>query len=78
MTNDKIDASGTAVPASPFCHLSFSIGHFFPPPLQRLYLPAGEIHIQRDDLLHPIVSGNKWRKMTGWLRRDTSLIGQAN
>ncbi len=23
--------------------------------------------IQRDDLLHPIVSGNKWRKLQGWL-----------
>lgn len=22
--------------------------------------------IQRDDLLHPIVSGNKWRKLEGW------------
>lgn len=23
--------------------------------------------IQRDDLLHPIVSGNKWRKLEGWM-----------
>jgi 1-aminocyclopropane-1-carboxylate deaminase len=23
--------------------------------------------IQRDDLLHPIVSGNKWRKLEGWV-----------
>ncbi len=23
--------------------------------------------IQRDDLLHPIVSGNKWRKLKGWV-----------
>lgn len=34
-----------------------------------MILPTGEIHVQRDDLLHPIVSGNKWRKMSGWLRR---------
>lgn len=38
-------------------------------PLQLLQLPQGRIHIQRDDLLHPIVSGNKWRKMAGWIRR---------
>ena len=38
-------------------------------PLQRLILPQGEIHLQRDDLIHPVVSGNKWRKMSGWLRR---------
>lgn len=37
--------------------------------LHELDLPQGRIHIQRDDLLHPIVSGNKWRKMSGWLRR---------
>ena len=47
-------------------------------PLQRLRLPAGEIHIQRDDLIHPIVSGNKGRKMSGWLRRadaeDKSIL----
>lgn len=23
--------------------------------------------IQRDDLLHPLVSGNKWRKLKGWI-----------
>lgn len=38
-------------------------------PLQLLHLPTGEIHVQRDDLIHPIVSGNKWRKMAGWMRR---------
>jgi len=26
------------------------------------------IYIQRDDLIHPIVSGNKWRKLEGWIR----------
>ncbi len=29
--------------------------------------------IQRDDLLHPIVSGNKWRKLVGW--RDEFYSG---
>jgi 1-aminocyclopropane-1-carboxylate deaminase len=22
-----------------------------------------ELHIKRDDLIHPIISGNKWRKL---------------
>jgi 1-aminocyclopropane-1-carboxylate deaminase len=34
-----------------------------------LTLPNGQIRIQRDDLLHPIISGNKWRKLRGWLQR---------
>lgn len=37
--------------------------------MESLQLPQGEIRIQRDDLLHSVVSGNKWRKMSGWLRR---------
>lgn len=24
--------------------------------------------MQRDDLLHPLISGNKWRKLAGWLQ----------
>lgn len=24
-------------------------------------------YVQRDDLLHPLVSGNKWRKLKGWV-----------
>lgn len=27
-----------------------------------------EVFIQRDDLIHPIISGNKWRKLEGWVR----------
>lgn len=27
-----------------------------------------EIMIQRDDLIHPLISGNKWRKLEGWLK----------
>jgi len=37
------------------------------PGLQVLHLPAGDVWIQRDDLIHPIVSGNKWRKLVGHL-----------
>ena len=42
------------------------------PGLQLLHLPAGDIWIQRDDLIHPIVSGNKWRKLTGHLNQMSS------
>jgi 1-aminocyclopropane-1-carboxylate deaminase/D-cysteine desulfhydrase-like pyridoxal-dependent ACC family enzyme len=37
------------------------------PGVQVLHLPAGDVWIQRDDLIHPIVSGNKWRKLVGHL-----------
>jgi len=41
---------------------------FSPSPLQRIHDPefarhGVELWIKRDDLLHPIVSGNKWRKL---------------
>jgi len=39
------------------------------PGLQVLHLAAGDVWIQRDDLIHPIVSGNKWRKLTGHLEQ---------
>ncbi|MFZ9571586.1 MAG: 1-aminocyclopropane-1-carboxylate deaminase/D-cysteine desulfhydrase [Bacteroidia bacterium] len=39
------------------------------PPLQVFHLPAGDVWIQRDDLIHPIISGNKWRKLQGHLHR---------
>ncbi|MDA0783261.1 MAG: pyridoxal-phosphate dependent enzyme [Bacteroidetes bacterium] len=42
------------------------------PGLQVLHLPAGNVWIQRDDLIHPIVSGNKWRKLTGHLNQMSS------
>ena len=39
------------------------------PPLETMRLPSGgEILIQRDDLIHPLVSGNKWRKLKGWIQ----------
>lgn len=40
--------------------------------LQVLHLPAGDVWIQRDDLIHPIVSGNKWRKLVGHLDQMSS------
>jgi 1-aminocyclopropane-1-carboxylate deaminase len=42
------------------------------PGLQVLHLAAGDVWIQRDDLIHPIVSGNKWRKLTGHLEQMSS------
>jgi len=39
------------------------------PPLEVLHLPAGDVWIQRDDLIHPVISGNKWRKLQGHLHR---------
>ncbi len=37
------------------------------PPLEVMHLPAGDVWIQRDDLIHPVISGNKWRKLVGHL-----------
>ena len=42
------------------------------PGLQVLHLPGGDVWIQRDDLIHPIVSGNKWRKLTGHFAQMSS------
>ena len=39
----------------------------FHPPLEVMHLPAGDVWIQRDDLIHPVISGNKWRKLVGHL-----------
>jgi len=49
------------------------------PPLETLKLPSGlDVLIQRDDLIHPLVSGNKWRKLKGWIREaensETKLV----
>lgn len=48
-----------------------------PSPLQRLHHPLLEQHrltlwIKRDDLLHPLISGNKWRKLKYILRQALS------
>lgn len=38
-----------------------------PTPLQPLTLLAGvDLWMKRDDLIHPIVAGNKWRKLVGF------------
>ncbi len=36
-----------------------------PSPIQKIKLKksAVELHIKRDDLIHPLISGNKWRKL---------------
>ena len=44
-----------------------------PSPLSRLKLPIFDqkqlsVYVKRDDLIHPIISGNKWRKLSGSLR----------
>jgi len=39
------------------------------PGLEVFHLPAGDVWIQRDDLIHPIVSGNKWRKLVGHVQQ---------
>ncbi|MEP7196944.1 MAG: pyridoxal-phosphate dependent enzyme [Saprospiraceae bacterium] len=40
-----------------------------PSPCEKLNLPFGlpEIYCKRDDLIHPVISGNKWRKLEGHL-----------
>lgn len=37
-------------------------------PLQFSGFGKESVLIQRDDMIHPIVSGNKWRKLEGWIR----------
>ena len=38
---------------------------FLPSPLQKISLPGInlDLYIKRDDLIHPLISGNKWRKL---------------
>ena len=38
-----------------------------PSPIEKIYLNdrIGEIIVKRDDLIHPFISGNKWRKLKG-------------
>jgi len=37
-----------------------------PSPVQFLYRQKSiEVYVKRDDLIHPVVSGNKWRKLKG-------------
>lgn len=47
-----------------------------PSPVQKLtVLPELDLYIKRDDLIHPVVSGNKWRKLQGFF--DTLPAGQS-
>jgi len=40
-----------------------------PSPVQKLTVkPELDLYIKRDDLIHPIVSGNKWRKLQGFFQ----------
>jgi 1-aminocyclopropane-1-carboxylate deaminase len=36
------------------------------------------IHIKRDDLIHPLVSGNKWRKLKAWMTKAKDFDGIAS
>ena len=39
-----------------------------PTPLQALnFFPNLQVSIKRDDLIHPVVAGNKWRKLAGYV-----------
>lgn len=41
----------------------------FPSPLHEINDVSGlKLNIKRDDLLHPIISGNKWRKAEGYIK----------
>jgi len=37
-----------------------------PSPLEKLRISEMEIWMKRDDLIHPVISGNKWRKLKGF------------
>ena len=47
---------------------SAELNAFLPSPLEQLHLPhwpksAPNVWVKRDDLIHPVISGNKWRKL---------------
>ncbi|MDP6968262.1 MAG: pyridoxal-phosphate dependent enzyme [Gammaproteobacteria bacterium] len=47
---------------------ALSLNLRLPSPLQKLNLmPDMDLWIKRDDLIHPVVSGNKWRKLAGFI-----------
>ncbi len=45
-------------------HFPFNL----PSPLQKLPMEGMDLWMKRDDLIHPIISGNKWRKLKGFFR----------
>lgn len=51
-----------------------------PSPLTRLDwapLRGVELWLKRDDLIHPVISGNKWRKLKGLFAEGASALGAA-
>jgi 1-aminocyclopropane-1-carboxylate deaminase len=40
---------------------------YLPSPVKRLNVGRAEVSLKRDDLIHPEISGNKWRKLRGHL-----------
>lgn len=60
-------------------HLQKQLGLSLPSPLQRFTpnWPGAEkvtLWIKRDDLIHPIISGNKWRKLSQLLADNAATI----
>lgn len=56
------------------------LDHQLPSPLERLpvaWQGSNELTllIKRDDLIHPQISGNKWRKLKGWLEQAQDYKG---
>lgn len=56
------------------------LDHQLPSPLEKLHLswPGSDdltLLIKRDDLIHPQISGNKWRKLKGWLEQAHDYKG---
>jgi 1-aminocyclopropane-1-carboxylate deaminase len=50
----------------------------FDPPVQKINLPVFieyniDVHIKREDLIHPFISGNKWRKLK-YVLQDAKLL----
>lgn len=45
-------------------HFPFNL----PSPLEKLPIEGMDLWMKRDDLIHPVVSGNKWRKLKGFFK----------
>ena len=55
---------------TPYSDLFADIARSVPSPLEQISLPDSQAHGvevwgKRDELIHPIISGNKWRKLQG-------------
>lgn len=58
--------------------MSFSLNLNIPSPIQRVFTQWSEeadieLYVKRDDLIDPIISGNKWRKLSGILREHPNF-----